>query len=332
MKSLDDIKPRSNDIKWRDSILGPDMPKDNVWYTYRVVGGVLSYGQHWVKSTNKTGKEIVFPVDCLAWNPDREEINPSKVHECPGCQAAIKPSIKYLFNVIDRGVQKMGSSSYVRAFDLPPTAMTKITGLKTLNMVNGEPKSVANVEYGCDLHIQWSTNAGKSGKGDWVIQKGDRTPLTEEEKSAELYDFEEIYVPGDATNARASLVRAGYFREEENTIKQVAMPAAGAQLPPSSVPQVQAATPQQVLQQSITTPKAVAQTLQHMEQPVVTSAVAQTLPVLQQTVTGNLGRPPEAMGMTEKPTCFGAFKGDLDCPRCPHRPACLVLTQEREDN
>jgi hypothetical protein len=310
MKTLDQIKPKNSDVKWRNNILSPEMPKDNSWYSFRVVGGVLSYAQHWVKSINqKTGKEIVFPVDCLAWDDDSEDINRSKIGDCPGCQTDIKPRGKYLFNVIDRGVQKTGSSSYIRAFDLPPTAMNKILELSTLNMVNGQPKSVADVLYGCDLYIQWSTKEGRTGKGDWVIQKGERTPLTDEEKRAELYDFTEIYVPGDATNARQSLIRAGYFKEDTGSAqqRQVMMPPSGAQMPPTHNP-----------------PAVISQTNETYVNPPVEEQTISVMPK-------SLGKPPQSLGVVEKPSCFGAFKGDLDCPKCPHRPACLVLTQERQD-
>ena len=313
MKSLDDIKPRSNDVKWKDSILKPEMPKKNEWYSYRMIGGIFSYAQHWVKYNNKDGKEIKFPVDCLAWDPDREEVSQKKVHECPGCLAGIKPGVKYLFNVVDREVQSRGGSSYVRGFELPPTAMNKIIGLKSLNKVNGELKSMAHTEYGCDLSIRLVT---ANNKTDWEIQKGDRIALTPEELKQELYDFEAIYEPGDATNARQSLVRAGYFRDEPAVPRDAghtSMPTSGAQMPPSAAqlpPQQQAYVPP--------------------VQAAVAPQPAAQLPVIQQTVTSGLGRPPEANLATEKPACFGGFLGNLDCPKCPHKPACLVLTQERE--
>lgn len=312
MKTLDQIKPKTNDVKWRNNILSPEM-KDNTWYTFRVIGGVMSYAQHWVKSINqKTGKEIVFPVDCLAWDDNVEDIDRSKVGACPGCQTDIKPRGKYLFNVIDRGVQNYGSSSFIRAFDLPPTAMQKILGLSNLNMVKGQPTSVAHPEYGCDLHVMWTTG---NGKGDWSIQKGDRTPLTDVENRAELYDFEDIYVPGDANNARQSLVRAGYFKDEVNTpivtVKNMMMPpSSSAQMPPSNNPHQMDYTPKMsVLRESA---------------PAVSEPLVSAMPK-------SLGKPPQMMGSVDKPSCFGAFKGDLDCPTCPVRPSCLVLTQERQD-
>ena len=314
MKSLDDIKPRSNDVKWKDSILKPEMPKKNEWYTYRMIGGIFSYAQHWVKYNNKDGKEIKFPVDCLAWDTDREEVSQKKVHECPGCLAGIKPGIKYLFNVIDREVQSRGASEYVRGFELPPTAMNKIIGLKSLNKVNGELKSMAHVEHGCDLSIRLVT---ANNKTDWEIQKGDRIALTPEELKKELYDFEAIYEPGDVTNARQSLVRAGYFKEEpvQRDAGHTSMPTSGAQMPPSS-----AQMP----------PKQQTQVAPAASQTEVVQQQTTQLPIIQQTVTGGLGRPPEANQGTDRPACFGGFLGNLDCPKCPHKPACLVLTQERE--
>lgn len=310
MKSLDEIKPRSNDFKWRDQVVWKDMPKSNTWYPFRLIGGIYSISQHWVKTTNKTGKEISFPVDCLAWDADNETADPDKLHACPGCQAGLKNSIKYLFNVIDRNAQKRGDSNYIKGFELPPTAMKKIVDLRQLNMANGDPYSVAHPEYGCDLFIQWSTESTK-GFGDWNFQKGERTPLTKEELAAELYDFEEIYTPTDEMNARNSLIRAGLI-----TVDQ-AKPLPGSQMPPA---EHQQPTVYEHMMPSTPVSEFKASAAQQLPPTVKTEELPQ--------VSSGLGKPPAATGLPEKPSCFGGFLGNLDCVSCPHKTACLAVTSE----
>ena len=230
MKSLDDVKPRSSDVKWRDQVAWKST-KQGKWQTYRLIGGVVSIAQHWVKfQSQKTQKQVTFPVDCLAWNGDEEAADPNLMHKCPGCQANIKTSVKYLFNVIDREVQESGASQFIRGFDMPPTAMKKIVELKNLNVVDKVAYSIAHPIHGCDIHVQLTQDA--KGYGDWSIQKGDRTPLTPAEQGAELYDFEDIYVPTDEANARTSLIRAGLLQVSES-------PPPGAQMPPAGAMQAQ---------------------------------------------------------------------------------------------
>lgn len=327
MKSLDDIKPRSNNTNWRDGFLNLERPKKpNEWAECRILGGVFSYAQHWVKYISKDNKEIKFPVDCLAWDPDRDEINPQTLTQCPGCQAGIKPGVKYLLNVIDRKAQRQGVSQYIRVLELPPTAMHKILGLKSLNKFNGDLYSIGHKLYGCDLSVRLVT---ANNKTDWEIQKGERAALTEDELRAELYDFEAIYAPRDASDARLSLVRAGYFKDEQAPTRDAgytSMPVSGTQMPPS--------VSKPVLQQSVPA----ITTLQNLnaqpvmpEQNTILPSVSSAPQVMPQTISGGLGRPPETNMLSDKPSCFGGFLGNLDCPKCPHKPACLVLTQEREE-
>jgi hypothetical protein len=316
MKDLDEVKPRSNEGKWQDNILKPEFKKKGEWQTFRVIGGVFSCAQHWVQYVKADGDKKNFPVDCLAWDPDREEVSNARRHECPGCLAGIKPSIKYFFNVIDRKLQSKGMSDYIRALEMPPTAMSKITGLKSLNRVNNEPKSIAHKEYGCDLYITQVEKKGGMGV-DWEIQKGERTPLTPDELRAELYDFEALYAPRDASDARKSLERAGYLKSNEEPVANKAgytpMPTSGTQLPPSTFGNAPNFS-KEILKQSSSLP--VTNNLIQSNSPVVTP--------------GSLGKLPEKMVSSDKPSCFGDFQGNLDCPTCPHKPACLVLTQERE--
>jgi hypothetical protein len=325
MKSLDDINPRTTDIKWKDQILWAEMPKIGEWYNFRIVGGIFCYAQHWVKITTKDNKEATFPIDCLGWSSDLEAVDPSKAHLCPGCQAGIKPAIKYLFNVIDRSAQGNGAKNYIKGFELPPTAMKKITDLKNLNMVQGRPTSVANADHGCDLYIQKTTIQGKKGF-DWAFQKGDRAPLTDEERNKELFEFDEIYVPGDANNARQSLIRAGFFKNEGPAQGQNYAPPSGAQMPPSGaqMPPSGGQMPPKQNPIGFQAPQEVpTQAPAHVQLPMHQDSTPAT-------ITGGLGKPPAAdQGQTSRPACFGGFLGTMDCIKCPHKPQCLQATSER---
>jgi hypothetical protein len=333
MKSLDEINPRTNDIKWKDQVLWAEMPKIETWYQFRIVGGVFTYAQHWLKFVTKQGKETSFPVDCLAWSNDLEAVDPATAHTCPGCQAGIKPAIKYMFNVIDRAAQGRGDAGYVKGFELPPTAMKKILDLRNLNMVQGRPFSVAHPDHGCDLYIQKCVIPGKKGH-DWQFQKGDRSVMSPEERAAEIFEFDTIYAPGDANNARMSLIRAGYLGNTENsnnpgnsggpgsTPTGAQMPPSGAQMPPSGsqMPPTQNTAASTSNPIGFQTPAQ-----QHVQLPVTNNP-----PPATQMATGSLGRPPaDTQGQTERPQCFGGFLGAMECIKCVHKPQCLQVTSER---
>lgn len=220
LKDLDDTTPRTRDKKWKEDIPLADLPKIDEYYSYRVLGGVYSYVQHWIEFTNKDGQQKFYPVDCANWDPETETYDSKG--GCPACEAGISGSVKYLLNVIDRQEQGRGDPDPVRALDVPSGVVTQIKNLKKLNMVKGEPRSVAHPKFGIDIYVA-KVRSKKKGGTEWDVQKGDRAPLTEDEMQYELIPFDEKWLAPDTTKVRQDLTRHGYFSggdEEEIPAKK----------------------------------------------------------------------------------------------------------------
>jgi len=212
LKDFDETNPRTRDKNWKEDIPLAELPKLDEWYQFRIVSGVYSYAQHWVEFTNKEGQVKRYPVDCANWDPENEAT--SKKGGCPACEAGLRASPKYLINVIDRRAQEKGDADPVRALDIPPTVLRQLLDLKKLNVVKGEAKSIAHPKFGCDVFMQ-KQRTKKRGGIEWQVQKGDRSPLTEEETSYELIAFDELWAEPDIHKIRTDLTRHGYFESEE---------------------------------------------------------------------------------------------------------------------
>lgn len=322
MKSFDDVKPKAFDNnKWKDKVVFAELKKKNEWYQYRIVGGIHSYAVHWVETTKADGTVTRFPVDCFAYDPDLDDIDPEKTDSCPGCEAKIKSQIKYLINVIDRAEQSRGASDYIRAFELSPTAMGRIINLKKLNLVDGTPTNVASPEHGIDVYIQ-KTRAGNKSFDELEVQKGEKSPLTKKELAAELYDFSEIVTQGSVANARASLTRAGAFKSKDADSEDgpapsgVSMPRSGVtQLPPSEL------KAQRVAKKAEPDDDGEDEEPDPAPEPIKAAApkaVKATLPVQEDAPVAS------AVKSTQKPDCFGDYLGEIQCLSCPYKTPCLA--------
>jgi hypothetical protein len=208
LKDFDNTNPRTRDKNWKEDISVADLPKMDEWYAYRIIGGIFSYAQHWIEFVNKTNEKKRYPIDCANWDPDSE--TPTKKGGCPACEVGLRPAARYMMNVIDRTAQSRGESDPVRALDVPPTVMRQMIDLKKLNVVKGEARSIAHPKLGCDLHLQ-KQRSKKRGGVEWQVQKGDRSPLTEEETGLDLISFDEHWMEPDVHKIREDLKRHGYF-------------------------------------------------------------------------------------------------------------------------
>lgn len=234
LKDFDDTNPRTRDKNWKEDISVADLPKMDEWYPFRIVGGVFSYAQHWIEFVNKGGEKKRYPVDCANWDPDNE--TSSKKGGCPACEVGLRPSVRYMMNVIDRTSQGRGESDPIRALDVPPTVMRQLLDLKKLNMVKGEARSIAHPKLGCDIHLQ-KQRSKKRGGVEWQVQKGDRSPLSEEEMSLEFISFDEHWMEPDVHKIRDDLKRHGYFdgsKSDDDEEEAETLPKRGAKKAKSS--------------------------------------------------------------------------------------------------
>jgi hypothetical protein len=138
-----------------------------------------------------------------------------------------------MMNVIDRTAQNRGEDDPMRALDIPPTVMRQLIDLKKLNMIKGEARSIAHPKLGCDIHLQ-KQRSKKRGGTEWQCQKGDRSPLTEEEMALELISFDEHWMEPDVHKIREDLKRHGYFDGDKKTSDdgdEETLPKKGAKKP-----------------------------------------------------------------------------------------------------
>jgi len=208
MKDINNVTPQVNDIRWRDSITWGNMPKRNEWYHFRLVGGIYSIREHWVEFFNKEGQKKKFCVGCINWNSDTDSL---EENGCASCEAGINGKTRYLINAIDRKAQQQMKPgvSPMCGLDFPPMLLREVQSLDKINVHEGNPYPVTHPDFGCDVYLQLNDQSSGNGMAKWIVQKGDKIPLTAEERTYELYAFDEIYKLPDAAKMRADLIRLG---------------------------------------------------------------------------------------------------------------------------
>lgn len=207
----------------------------NEWITLRFVGPTVSYGIHWIKTKKQDGKETSFPAVCLSYDPETEETDSTR--ECPWCDAEnelIRFGPEYYSNAIVRSLQedepskkskpteeeaesgfkKKGSKTWtpVRAVRLTRTLVRELKKLGALNRVkdkkSGETKAypLSHPKYGCDINIMYDPNEKTPAK-KYMVQKGERTALTEDEQEYLMQPIEDLQKPDSLKEANKSFER-----------------------------------------------------------------------------------------------------------------------------
>lgn len=219
-KSFDDTKDTSQRAPKPDELIDVLKFPPNDWVQMRFVGPVVAQGKHWLKGTTKAGKEISFPKDCLAFDPQTEDHDSTK--ECPYCDIdseKVRFSKSYYGNAIIRqlqedepskkvkpsaseeetGFKKKNSKAWtpVRGVYLTSTLARELKKLGALNRhkdkKTGETKAfpLSHSRYGCDVSILHDPDS-KTPTNAYSVQKGDKSPLTEEENEYLMWNIEEL--------------------------------------------------------------------------------------------------------------------------------------------
>jgi hypothetical protein len=205
------------------------------WITLRFVGPAVSYGIHWIETMKKDGGKVSFPTVCLAYDPETEETD--STHECPWCDSdseKIRFSPDYYSNAIVRGLQEdepskktkptakeeetgfkeKGSKTWTpaRGVRLTRTLIRELKKLGALNRVKnkktGETKAypLSHPKFGCDVNVMYDPTE-KTPSKKYMIQKGERTPLTDEEQEYLLWKIEEMQHPMSLKDANKEFER-----------------------------------------------------------------------------------------------------------------------------
>lgn len=183
---------------------------------FRLIGDqILSIKRHWIKIyAGKEKKVIKIPRYCLKHNPLNED-EPHDVH-CPYCDlshggsesnATAGYEFFYLMNAIDRdeqenepakkseptksekksGFKDPNSKTWtpVKVVRIPSSVAKRMQELKDLNKKKGKDGKtktydVDHPKFGCDVMLRYKPKA--SGTDKYSCDKGERTPITDEEK------------------------------------------------------------------------------------------------------------------------------------------------------
>ena len=173
----------------------------------------------------KNGKPLEIPKILTNYDGEKQKFIENKV--CPyqelveklnpyrGDKEQIRESMVFFSNVINREMQEnapenirkptkeekekgfrdMDSKHWnpLECVTMTSTAFGKAKGIMELNTVKNKEgkriiKSLADPKYGCDVSFKFDPDA-KVAANKFEIQKGDRTPLTEEELAYLLWDI-----------------------------------------------------------------------------------------------------------------------------------------------
>lgn len=169
-KKLSDIKDEGNGslkLCWHRGI--PNiMFRDVGELTVRLVSDIWEVNRHWI--TSHKARKNVYQW-CTSYDPTTGAKNAEI--RCASCEANIRDDIQLAVNVIVRNYKEDGGRPAVRVLLIPKYMHPRLLKLQDKNKAD-----LNSVKKGCDLFIEYDPSA----KNKWSIDKGDVSPLTEEEK------------------------------------------------------------------------------------------------------------------------------------------------------
>ena len=186
--------------------------KNKVWKPIRLVGAVFAFAEAWIKIKAKSGKIVSFPKYSRDLNPVTGKW---EKNGCPYREGGVEFRIRFLSNVIDRNVQdnepkkkkklskserktgfkdpKSSSWTPVRVYTVPNMSAQQIQGWsetnKKINKKTGVAKAygLEHEKFGRDIQVKYNKDAAPASM--WQLDKGKRTPLTDEEKEYLLWNL-----------------------------------------------------------------------------------------------------------------------------------------------
>jgi len=243
-KGWGDTKPNSGQIKWQELLdwYKCQPVKKMEFNNIRLIGPIMSACYHWVEVQKQDGNKVNFPMTCSGYNPETEETEENK---CPACRAKINQQKFYFQNSIIRQLQEdkparaksitdfpaevkkkyreVGDESWspIKVIRITTTCATQLRDIVKLNRhkIGGNvvAKDVSDNKYGVDIFIKYDPD--QSPASMYNVQKGDPTPLSEEELKYKLFNLE--VVKTDPIKAEKDLIRLGHLKRSQAIFSKI---------------------------------------------------------------------------------------------------------------
>lgn len=228
MSGFSSLKPKAANSKYKKEVRVEEVlevfkfPEGELVEIRFLPGPVIPLKQHWVKiRAGKDKREIKVSRWCVSFDPANETV-PNGKH-CPYCElstgqdGSMQVSYKYYTNAIIRDLQEnwprnaqkptkeerksgfiqMGSKTYtpVRVVGLTSSVVEKIQFFEGRNVHSVKTKKgkekkafpVSDPKYGIDIGVLFDNS--KSGTDKYTLDKGQVTPLTEEELEYPVFNL-----------------------------------------------------------------------------------------------------------------------------------------------
>jgi len=217
-KPISQVKRFSNEPKWEDEVDWIEFPDDKM-VLIRVVGDVEVMARHWV--TTPTNKR--FPVWCpqLNENEDYDSKRWCPAHDDFADDPSVNRAQKLLIgNCIVRQLQERRELNPVRGFMIPHAAHEDLIAIAEL--IKADP---ADPERGVDLAVRYTPKA--VGNRKWQIQRGESTPLTDEERRYRLFNFPSIipnFADEEVANQYARSMKEAMARHKYYVVQEQRIP------------------------------------------------------------------------------------------------------------
>lgn len=193
---------------------------------------LIAEGVHKVEIITKKGEKVPITKSCLAFDPESQDRDSTK--KCPYCKMPNQRfSLRFYANAIIRELQEdqpkklkdptkkerktgfkdIDSESWtpVRVVRLPVSVAHKLHEMGDLNKIKdkktGKVKSyaISHSVHGRDIGIKFDPK--KSGTDMYSIDKGERTPLTDEEKEYLVWDLSVLPGPEEKEVAKTEAAK-----------------------------------------------------------------------------------------------------------------------------
>lgn len=209
-KSKGDKIPKPQDIVELADV-GPDFK------AFRCIGDVSASLMYWITIETAKG-EFNIGKPSLAYDPELDTIDDAVEDPYRDIPNPVKETKHYYVNVIDRdlqedepkkkgkptkdekktGLKTKGSEAWtpVRVLRITPKVAGELQALRQLNKHKVKGARVAcditDEKYGIDIFFSFNKDADSPGDM-YKVQKGDHSPLTDEEKGYLVWDLTKIH-------------------------------------------------------------------------------------------------------------------------------------------